>query len=137
MNGCLWWKWASPFRIAHADIYNKERTQIGLWLAELKYGSRNSQVFEFSAKSFWSGYWTYRLMDLDRCWAVAKFKYQNSKRLVEFRIQKPGDVTAKEQENGKLRIEIAGRSIPDVEAPLEFRNRLLCAVRKNLDYQTR
>ena len=129
-NGYAWWKAAAPFVIAHSDSYDNERKQVGQWLSELKYGRHNSEVLEFSVQSFWSGYWTYRLLNLGNCWAVAKFKYHNLRGLAEFRIQAAGGVTAKEQANGKLRIAIGSRPIPDVEAPPESRKRLLCAVDK-------
>jgi hypothetical protein len=131
-NGYGWWKTAAPFVAAHADSFEKERGQVGQWLADLKYGDRSGQVFEFSVKSFWNGYWTYRLLNLGKCWAVAKFKFRNLRGLVEYRVREPDGVTVMEQANGKLRIEIAGRSIRDVDASLELRNRLLRSVGENL-----
>jgi hypothetical protein len=75
-NGYGWWKAAAPFVAAHEDGFDKERGKVGQWLADLKYGDRNGHVIEFSTKSFWNGYWTYRLLDLGDCWAVAKFKFR-------------------------------------------------------------
>jgi hypothetical protein len=125
LNGYGWWKAAAPFVAAHDDSFDKERGKIGQWLADLKYDDRNGNVIEFSAKSFWNGYWTYRLLDLGDCWAVAKFKFRNLRGLVEYRVRKPDAVTVSEQSNGKLRIGIAGRFIRDADASPEFRNRLL------------
>ena len=125
LNGYGWWKAAAPFVAAHDDNFDKERGKIGQWLADLKYGDRNGHVIEFSAKSFWNGHWTYRLLDLGDCWAVAKFKFRNLRGLVEYRVRKPDAVTVFEQPNGKLRIGIAGRFIRDADTSPEFRNRLL------------
>lgn len=129
-NGYGWWKAATPFVIAHTDSYDSERKQVGQWLSELKYGRHNGEVLEFSVNGFWSGSWTYRLLDLGNCWAVAKFKYPNLRGLAEFSIQGPGTVTAKEQENGKLRIEIGSRPIPNVDPSPESRKRLLSGLEK-------
>ena len=129
-NGYGWWKAARPFVIAHTDSYDEECKQVGQWLSELKYGRHNGEVLEFSVKGFWSGSWTYRLLDLGNCWAIAKFKYHNLRGLVEFRIQGPGAVTAKEQTNGKLRIEIGSRPIPNVDPSPESRKRLLSGLEK-------
>jgi hypothetical protein len=125
LNGYGWWKAAAPFAAAHDDSFDKERAKIGQWLADLKYGDRNGHVIEFSAKSFWNGYGTYRLLELGNCGAVAKFKFRNLRGLVEYRVRKPDAVTVFEQPNGKLRIGIAGRFIRDADTSPEFRNRLL------------
>lgn len=124
-NGYGWWKAAAPFAAAHDESFDKERRQVGQWLADLKYGDRNHQVIEFSAKSFWNGYSTYRLLDLGNCWAVARFKFNNLRGLAEYRVRNPDAVTVSEQPNGKLKIGIAGCFIRDVTASSEFRNRLL------------
>jgi hypothetical protein len=131
-NGYGWWKTGAHFVAAHAGSFDKERGQVGQWLADLKYGDRSGRVLEFSVKSFWNGYWTYRLLNLGKCWAVAKFKFRNLRGLVEYRVREPNGVTVTEQSNGKLRIEIAGRSIRDVDTSLELRNRLLRSVGENL-----
>jgi hypothetical protein len=131
-NGYAWWKAAAPFIAAHTDSFDMERGQVGQWLADLKYGDRGGQVLEFSVKSFWNGNWTYRLLNLGKCWAIAKFKFGNFRGLVEYRVRKPDSVTVKEQSNGKLRVEIAGRAIRDVDTSLELRNLLFQSVGKNL-----
>ena len=125
LNGYAWWKAAAPFVAAHDGSFDEERGKVGQWLAHLKSGDRNGHVIEFSARSFWNGYWTYRLLALEDCWAVAKFKFRNLRGLVTYRIRKPDAVTVFEQPNGKWRIGIAGRFIPDADVSPEFRNRLL------------
>ncbi len=131
-NGYGWWKAAAPFVAAYADDFDKERGQVGQWLADLKYGDRSGQVLEFSVQSFWNGYWTYRVLNLGRGWVVAKFKFRNLRGLAEYRVREPDGVTVMEQSNGKLRIEIAGRSIGDIDISFELRNRLLRSVGENL-----
>lgn len=118
---------------AHDERFDKERSQVGQWLADLKYGDRSGQVIEFSVKSFWNGYWTYRLLNLGNCWAVAKFKSGNLRGLVDYRVRGPDCVTVIEQPNGKMRIEIAGRFIGNVDTSPECRNRLLRSVGKDLN----
>lgn len=125
LNGYGWWKAAAPFVAAYDNSFDEERGLIGQWLADLKYGDRNRDVIEFSVKSFWNGYWTYRLLDLGNCWAVARFKLGNLRGLVEYRVRNPDAISVFEQPNGKLRIEIAGRLIRDADTSAESRNRLL------------
>jgi len=123
--GYAWWKAATPFIAAQADDLEQERNRVGRWLAALKYGDHNFQVLEFSVKSFWNGYWTYRLLNAGNCWAIAKFKLPDLKGLSEFRVLAPNAINLAEQTNGKLRIEIASRPIRDIEVPPEMKLRLL------------
>ncbi|HLZ52328.1 MAG TPA: hypothetical protein VKP61_16385 [Candidatus Acidoferrum sp.] len=133
VNGYSWWRAAAALVAAHDERFDKERSQVGQWLADLKYGDRSGQVIEFSVKSFWNRYRTYRLLNLGNCWAVAKFKSGNLRGLVDYRVRGPDCVTVIEQPNGKMRIEIAGRFIGNVDTSPECRNRLLRSVGKDLN----
>jgi len=122
-----WGKTAAPFIAAQSDELETERSRVGQWLAELRGDGRDNRVLEFSVKNFWKGSWTYRLLKLENCWAVAKFKSNDMRSLSDYRVHEPYAVKASEQANGKLRIEIADQGINEIETTPEVRGRLLSA----------
>jgi hypothetical protein len=130
--GAAWWKNAASFIAAQSEEIEKERRQVGRWLADLKYPERSEAIVEFSERSFWTGHWTYRLLDTGHYWAIAKFKLGNLRRLADFRVQEKGAVHVMDQGGEKLRIEIASRPIWIAEIAPDMRNRLLLSVNENL-----
>jgi len=130
--GAAWWKNAAPFVAAQSEELEKERCQVGQWLADLKYRERSEAIVEFSERSFCTGHWTYRLLDTGHYWAIAKFKIGNIRRLANFTIQKREAIHVTDQRGEKLKIEIAGRPIWAAEVSPDMRDRLLNLANENL-----
>jgi hypothetical protein len=120
-----WWTNAMAFDAAHSKQLEKERSQVQEWLKILKSSTKTDQVIEFSVKSFWSGYWTYRLLNTGTCWVIAKFKVRNVQRLLGCRVHRIDAVRTIDRALEKLLVKIGEQSIQTVEISNDMRDRLL------------
>lgn len=123
--GCRWATNAMPFIAAHSEGLENERCQVKGWIKILISPCRTDPVAEFSTKSFWTGYWTYRLLDAGHCWVVAKFKTRNTGRLLQCRVRERGAVRVAESVDRELSIAMGDTSVSPVEASPEMRELLL------------
>ncbi len=120
-----WWTNAMAFDAAHSKQLEKERSQVQEWLKVLKFSTKTDQVIEFSVRSFWSGYWTYRLLNTGTCWVIAKFKVRNVRRLLGCRVHRLDAVRATDRVGEKLLVKMGDQSIQNVEISTDMRDRLL------------
>jgi hypothetical protein len=68
--GCGLWMMARRYAIANESSFRTERDQFEKWMDE----HNGSTAIEFPSGSFWTGYWTYRILNPGDCWIVAKSK---------------------------------------------------------------
>src|SRR5581483_3056912 len=68
------WRRARPFAAIHSPGWEKEEAQVQYWLKVLKTEGQ-SRVLEFDTGSFWTGYFTYRLLNPGNCWVVARVQF--------------------------------------------------------------
>jgi hypothetical protein len=123
--GYRWATNAMPFTAAHSKGLENERYQVEDWIKILTSPGRTDPVAEFSTKSFWTGYWTYRLLDAGSCWVIAKFKTRNTGRLLQCRVRERGAVRVAESADRVLSIAMGETSVSPVEASPEMRELLL------------
>lgn len=123
--GYRWATNATPFIAAQSEALENERYQVEDWIKILTSPDRTDPVAEFSTKSFWTGYWTYRLLDAGSCWVIAKFKTRNTGRLLQCRVRERGAVRVAESADRELSIAMGETSVSPVEASPEMRELLL------------
>lgn len=80
------WKNGVTFRAVRGKDWQTERAQVSDWLAAIQRSSRPT-ILEFSTGSFWTGYSTYRVLNIDYGWAIARFKTSKLQTLYDFRIR--------------------------------------------------
>jgi hypothetical protein len=115
--GCWLWKAGRPLAAVQATGWEKERSQVQGWLSALNNGDRAQEVMEVFSGSFWTGYFTYRLLNTGYCWVIAKFKKGAARRLVDFRIRELETVRVTGLDE-KLMVEIANRPIGRPSQPV-------------------
>lgn len=125
VKGYTWATDAVPFIRAQSEGLENERYQVEDWIKILTSPGRTDPVAEFSTKSFWTGNWTYRLLDARSCWVVAKFKTRNTGRLLQCRVRERGTVRVAESADRELSIAMGDTSVSPVEASPEMRELLL------------
>ncbi len=123
--GCRWATNAMPFIAAHSKGLENERYQVEDWIKILTSPGRTDPVAEFFTKSFWTGYWTYRILDAGSCWVIAQFKTRNTGRLLGCRVRERGAVNVAESVDQELSITMGNTSVSPVEASPEMRELLL------------
>jgi len=125
LAGYRWATNALPFIAAHSKGLENERYQVEDWIKILTSPGRTDPVAEFSTKSFWTGCWTYRLLDAGSCWVVAKFKTRNTGRLLQCRVRERGAVRVAESAGRELSIAMGDISVSPVEVSPDMRELLL------------
>jgi len=106
------WKQASILATVNAPEWETERSQVETWWDILTAPRTNKQrVIEFSTGSFWSGYYTYRLMNPGSCWVVAKLRKGKVGAWADYRVRQLSGVTFAANPNGQMKVTIAGRTI--------------------------
>lgn len=104
------WKRGVPFARTRGKGWQKERSQVREWFVTLEGTTPVGHVVEVNSGSFWTGYFTYRLLNEGNYWAVAKFKKSNPYWPVDYRVRDVSAVQITELVEGK-RIELEGRLI--------------------------
>ena len=132
-GGYQWWTNAMPFTTAQSEELERERSQVGEWIGILKSSKKTDQVVEFSTKSFFRGYWTYRLLNTGSYWVVARFKSGSMARILDCRVLGIDAVRVKDQPEGKLSVEMGDRGIQEVEISAVMRTRFLRSASANTD----
>jgi hypothetical protein len=118
-------KRAEAFATARARGWEKERSQVQQWLDVLRHDKPTEQVIELATGSFWTGYFTYRLLNSGRCWSIAKFKTGNNDRLLDYKIRDLGAIQITQLPDGKLDIHVDQRKLCSVDVSPDRRARLL------------
>jgi hypothetical protein len=123
--GYRWWTNAMPFIAAQSKSFDNERSKVMEWIKMLNSSNESNQLIEFSVKSFFHGYWTYRLLYTGSCWATAKFKTGKMHRILDLRVLGSDAIHVREQPQGQLSVQMANRLIHEVEISNVMRDRLL------------
>ena len=66
------WKQARIFAKVNSPGWKQAQSKVDAWWRVLTARQRDQRVIEFSTGSFWTGYYTYRLLRSGQCWAIAK-----------------------------------------------------------------
>ena len=128
--GYRWATNAMPFVAAQSKGLENERSQVEGWISVLTSPAAADPVAEFSSKSFWTGYWTYRLLDAGSCWVIGKFKTRNTERLLQCRVRKRGAVYVTDRPGAGLSVTMGDTSVSTVEASPDMRELLLKLCRR-------
>ncbi|MFZ0212474.1 MAG: hypothetical protein WBE20_14835 [Candidatus Acidiferrales bacterium] len=129
--GYAWATNAIPFGTAQSEEFDAERLQVDEWIALLTAPKDTDPLVEFSKRSFWTGHWTYRLLDAGSCWVTAKFKTRNTTRLLQCRVLERNAVRMTVRPGGELDIQMGRTSVPSVEVSPEMRDCLLKFLRNS------
>lgn len=111
------WKQAGLFATVNAPGWEREQSLVNGWRQVLMTPDIGGAVVEFSTGSFWTGYFTYRLMSPGPYWAIAKFKKGNMHRLVEFRVRELSAVTFTALPTGEMMVRIGNRTMRAATVP--------------------
>jgi len=99
---------ARRYSIVIGDDWNSQRKQLDDWFETLS-GQSGINVIEFPAGSFWTGYWTYRILNTGHAWLVAKFKRGTTK-LAASSVLELKDVVFTTLPSGKWDIQITEKN---------------------------
>lgn len=99
--GCGLWLMGRRYALASHTGFRDEREQLDRWIDELN----GTAHIEFPSGSFWTGYWTYRILNPEGCWLVAQVKRGGTK-LRSCRVYELGDVSFKRLPSGRWQVEI-------------------------------
>jgi len=114
--------------VTEGSGWEKEREQVHKWAAILGSSNESSQVLQFSAGSFWTGYFVYRMLNAGFCWVVAKFRKSNVRKMIECRVLDLGAVRQTRPREGELGLEIDNRPLPKVKASPDMQARLFSSL---------
>jgi hypothetical protein len=97
-----------------------ESDQVESWTQLLGTAERQSSVIEFDAGSFWTGYFTYRLVDRRLFWVVARFRRHKPLGWMELRAYPPESVSFPRAADGGTLVKIGGKKLAasDLQGPL-------------------
>jgi len=96
---------ARRYALINDGDFLQEREQLDKWLQQIRCAG---SAIEFPSGSFWTGYWTYRIVNPGACWVVAQFKRGTTK-LRSCRVYEPSDVSITQLASGKWQVDIAGK----------------------------
>jgi hypothetical protein len=99
--GCGLWLMGRRYALASHSSFREEREQLDRWMDALN----GASPIEFPSGSFWTGYWTYRILNPEGCWLVAQFK-RGGTRLRSCRVYELGDVSFTRLPSGRWQVEI-------------------------------
>jgi hypothetical protein len=114
-----------PFAAVSHPGWEKERALVQMWLKRLTNLATESQVFEIATGSFWTGYYTYRLMRSDGFWQVVTLKTGNYLRPRAYRILDADAVKMVKLPNGRFYLQIGKRTLREVNIAPEMQTGLL------------
>lgn len=118
------WRNAIPFAAAQQRGWEQERRQVRQWIKALENCGTEERVFQFDTGNFWQGYFTYRLMNHENCWVIARWK-KNSQRLLDYRVRGTDSVRIKALPGEALEFQFEDRSLGSTWVPADVRNNLL------------
>jgi hypothetical protein len=98
------WMMGRRYAKATGNSFREEREQLDKWMAALS----GATAIEFPSGSFWTGYWTYSVLNPGSCWLVAQFK-RGSTKLSSCRVYELSDVSFRHLPSGKWQIEMGGK----------------------------
>jgi hypothetical protein len=118
--GSTIWLMAGCYAQANESSFREERERVEKWMNE----HSAITAIEFPTGSFWTGYWTYRILNPGDCWVVAQYK-RGRKKLASCRVYELKDVSFAQLPSGKWRIDIVPqngkkKSFVEVDVPVPF-----------------
>jgi hypothetical protein len=105
--GCVAAVFASRYAKVKSDDWQRERHQVDGWLWTLKHQS-GKDIIEFASGSFWTGYWTYRILNPGDCWVIAQFKRGTTK-VAHCRVRELNQVALTRLTSGKWKITVTDK----------------------------
>jgi hypothetical protein len=121
-----WWKQAGIFTTVNSPGWEQARSKVDAWWCVLTARERDQEVIEFSTGSFWTGYYTYRLLRSGPCWAIAKLWNGKVSARSSYRVQELSAVTfstlpsgEKQVTIGESRMRAVNLSMPNLANPKE------------------
>jgi len=113
--------------VVRGERWKKEREQVEKWIVLLGDPVR-PEILRFTSESFWTGYFTYRMLNTDFCWVLAKFKKGKEHRIIDCRVLELNAVRPVQDWPG-VKVIIDNRPIPKLKIPSDMRPRLLAYVK--------
>lgn len=110
--------------VVQGNNWKAECERVREWMATLGSPELPSQVLQFNSESFWTGHFTYRLLNTGFCWVVVKFKKGNVRAMIECRVHSVNEVRQFDTGQGQIEISIDGKHISRVKATPEMQARL-------------
>jgi hypothetical protein len=107
----LEWTRSIRFVKVQAADWSGERTQVQEWLDLIENPIEPGGIMQFSSGSFWTGYFTYRLLNTGLCWVVVKYKTGALNRALEHRVFPLESVRITQLPEGLTGLELNGRAI--------------------------
>lgn len=127
-TGFRFWKPAVPLAAVQGKGWKKEKSQVQQWLKMLENLGTEEQVFEISSGSFWTGYFTHRLLKRGDYWAIATWP-KHYRRFADYRVFGSHAVRITELPGGALNIEIEKRRLGRVAVSPDVHDALLGVAR--------
>jgi hypothetical protein len=106
MSACNVWNQAGPIALVGGPGWENERSQVERWQQILTSAGPLRDVVEFSTGSFWTGYFTFRLLRAERFWVVAKFKKGKTNGKADYRVYELGAVRFTPLPMGEMKVTI-------------------------------
>jgi hypothetical protein len=111
----LEWSRAIRFVRVQSASWSGERTQVQGWLDQIENWTDPATILQFSSGSFWTGYFTYRLLNVGPCWLVVKYKTGALNRALEHRVFPSDGVRITQLPEGATGLELNGRAISNIK----------------------
>lgn len=106
--------------VIQGDNWKAECETVQKWMEALGNTELPSQVLQFDSGNFWTGYFTYRLLNTGFCWVVSKFKKGNVRTMIECKVHSVNEVRLIDIGPGQIEISIRGRNISNIKAAPEM-----------------
>lgn len=98
------WVMGRRYAVATGNSFREEKERLDKWMTALG----GATAIESPSGSFWTGYWTYHILNTGSCWLVAQFK-RGSTKLRSCRVYELSDVFLKQLASGRWQIEVCGK----------------------------
>jgi hypothetical protein len=98
---CALWVMGRRYALVNDSGFREEREQLNKWMD----GLSGTTAIEFPTGSFWTGYWSYRILNPGECWIVTQFK-RGSTKLRSCRVYELSDVSFTRLLSGKWQVDI-------------------------------
>jgi hypothetical protein len=110
-------EWIRSIRFVRvqAQSWSGERTQVQEWLDQIESPNEPARILQFASGSFWTGYFTYRLLNTGLCWVIARYKTGALDRALEHRVLPLDGVRITELPEGGIGLELNGRAVSNVK----------------------
>jgi uncharacterized membrane protein YjdF len=106
-------KEGTQFLAVQGEEWAAERVQVRRWLGALQWMASDDKVIEIKDQTVWKTRVTYRFLNTGNCWAMAKFKAGQEKKLpTEYRIRFLSEIAFTEGPGGATSAQVDSKTIP-------------------------